>query len=119
ARLQARERVPRHRVAPARLVHGEVRLEHAAVDAELFDGELVVVPGRVGELLAARRAGPLVPAEAVDLHVAPAGLGHDVGAGGELADGLSPLGVHVLGSAGIRADRGWPAGTVGDAPCGG
>src|SRR5439155_4821928 len=69
---QALERVPQHRVAAARLVDREVRLEHTAVDTELLDREVIVVPGRVGQLLASRRARALVPAEAVDLHVDPA-----------------------------------------------
>jgi len=44
ARRQPLERVPQHLVATARLVHREVRLEHAAIGAELFDREFVVVP---------------------------------------------------------------------------
>src|SRR5580765_1210059 len=104
ARGQALERVPEHRVAAARHVDREVGLEHATIGAELLDREIVVVPGGVAELLAARRARALVPAEAVDLHVDPAELGDDVRAGGELADRLLPLGVDVLGAAGVRAD---------------
>src|SRR5262245_36010860 len=82
ARGHALERVPEDRVAAARLVAREVRLEHAAVDAEFLDREVVVVPGRVAELLAPGRARALVPSEAVDLHVDAAELGDDVGAGG-------------------------------------
>src|SRR5262245_6673583 len=69
ARGQTLEGVPQHRVAAARLVHREIRLEHAAIGTELLDGELVIVSGGLGELLAAGRPGPLVPPEAVDLHV--------------------------------------------------
>src|SRR5439155_1163647 len=56
----------------------------------------------------------LVPAEAVDLHVDPAELRHDVRTGGELADGPAPLGVHVLLLAGVRPDAERPAKVVED-----
>src|SRR5215470_16574305 len=110
---EALERVPEDRVAAARHVDREVRLEHAAIDAELLDRVLVVRPCGVAELLAARRARALVPAEAIDLHD-PAELGDDVGAGGDLGDRLLPLRVDVLGAAGVRSDAERPAEVIQD-----
>src|SRR5438552_4613697 len=104
---QPLERVPQHRVAARHHVDGEVRLEHAAIGAELLDRELVVGARGVAELLARWRLRPLVPSEPVDLHVDPAELGDDVRAGGELGDRRAPLPEHVLflGRVGADADR--------------
>src|SRR5438046_10701135 len=103
-RRQPLERVPQHRVAARHHVHREVRLEHAAIDAELLDGELVVGARGVAELLARRRLRALVPAEAVHLHVDPAELRDDVRAGGQLADEWAPFRKHLLRLPGIRSD---------------
>ena len=53
---QPLECVPEHRIAAARLVHREVRLEHAPLGAELLDRELVVVARGISELLATTAA---------------------------------------------------------------
>src|SRR5262245_38491799 len=89
---QALERVPQHRVAAGNGIYREVRFEHAAIGTKLLYGELVIGPGRVGQLLAGGWPGALVPAESVDLHVDPAELGHDIRAAGKLAEGGAPVG---------------------------
>src|SRR5919202_4082075 len=74
---QALERVPHDGVAAADLVHGEIRLEHAAVHTELLDDEVVVAPRGLDQLLAGRWPRPLTPAKAVDIHVDAPQLGDD------------------------------------------
>ena len=101
---QALERVPQHGVAAASLIHGEIRFEHAALHPELLHGVLVIVPRGVHEFLAGGRAWLRMPAKAVDLHIDPAQLGHDVGAGRQLGHMGAPLRIHLVGLAGIGSD---------------
>src|SRR5438128_8297223 len=83
---QALERVPQHHIAAADFVHRKVRLEHAPVDTEFVDGELVVAPRGVRKLRTRRWLRAFVPTEAVDLHVDSAELGDHIRTSSELTD---------------------------------
>src|SRR5207302_602450 len=105
---QALERVPQDGVAAADLVHGEIRLEHAAVYTELLDREVVVAPRGLDQLLAGGWPRPLMPAKAVDFHVDAPQLGDDVWASCQLGKRASPRVEDLVAVAAVRANAQWP-----------
>src|SRR5438270_8343448 len=104
---QALERVPQDGVAAADLVHGEIRLEHAAVYTELLDREVVVAPRGLDQLVAGGWPRPLMPAKAVDFHVDAPQLVDDVWACCQFGKRASPPGEDLVGAAGVRANAQW------------
>src|SRR6266571_1766360 len=96
---------PRRRVMEQLgFVSREVRLEHAPVDTEFVDGELVVAPRGVRKLRTRRWLRAFVPTETVDLHVDPAELGDHIRTCGKLTDRSPPLRIDRVRLTGVRAD---------------